>query len=137
MNIITIKRSKITTSSMRFRNSGAKGLFKRIFNYTLGNFDPWDCLAEVRTQHHCRNLSIAWNRYWSHNNDRILKVDPAAKTVGEHTVVKHLQQDMENIRVSFFNFIQQDDGVGAAPYLLGKLSAFFISYITRRRTDQS
>jgi hypothetical protein len=38
--------------------------------------------------------------------------------------------------MSLFDFIQQDDGIRRPLHALGKLAAFFVAHISRRRTDQ-
>src|SRR5438445_5962287 len=53
------------------------------------------------------------------------------------SVLKHLQQDVIDVRVSFFDLIQQDHRVRLATYSFRQLTAFFISNISRRRTDQA
>ena len=45
-------------------------------------------------------------------------------------------EDVEYIGVSLLNFIQQHNGVGSTPNLLSQLTAFFITNISRRRTDE-
>ncbi len=43
-----------------------------------------------------------------HNNDRILEVDRAPFRVRQMTLVQDLQQDVENIRVSFLYLIEEN-----------------------------
>src|SRR5690606_19280128 len=82
-------------------------------------------------------LQVAYTDIAGHDDNRVPEVDPAAETIRQDTIVKHLQQDVEHIRVCLFNFIQEDDRVRLTPHLFGELSAFFISYIARRGTDKS
>ena len=39
--------------------------------------------------------------------------------------------------MGLFDLIEQDHGIGLATHLLGQLTAFFITHIARRRTDQT
>ena len=66
----------------------------------------------------------------------VLEVDPVAETVGQMTVLEHLQQDVEEVRVRLLDFIQQDDGVRVALDLLGQLPALFVTDVAGRRSDQ-
>ncbi len=51
-------------------------------------------------------------------------------------IVQHLQQDIEDIRVGFFNLIKQENGIWLAPDLLAELSSLLIADIARRGSDQ-
>ncbi len=39
---------------------------------------------------------------------RILEINLSAQTISQLTIIQYLQQDIINIRVCFFNFIQQN-----------------------------
>ena len=39
--------------------------------------------------------------------------------------------------MGLFDFVQQHNGIWLLPYSFGKLAAFIIAYITRRRTDEA
>ena len=52
-------------------------------------------------------------------------------------LVEYLQKDVVDIRMCLFNFVQQYHGIGLSAYFFGKLSAFFVTYISRRRSDKS
>ena len=51
-------------------------------------------------------------------------------------VLEDLQQQVEHVRMGFFDFVQQNHGVRGALYPLGELAALLIAYVARRRTDQ-
>ena len=40
-----------------------------------------------------------------HHNDRVAKVDCATLAIGQSTIIQHLKQDIEDIRVRLFNFV--------------------------------
>ena len=46
-----------------------------------------------------------------HNNNAIAEVNSATLGIGQVTVIKYLEQYIEDIRVSLFNFIQEYDAV--------------------------
>ena len=48
-----------------------------------------------------------------------------------------MEQDVENVGVRLFNLIEQHYGIRSPPDGLGELSAFFVSDVTRRRSDQT
>src|ERR1700688_4330865 len=81
-------------------------------------------------------LQMAGSQVGSHDDDGIAEVDGVTKAVGELAVLENLQQYIEDVRMSFFNFIQEDDGVGSAANALGELAAFFIADIAGRGADQ-
>ena len=72
-----------------------------------------------------------------HDDDRILEVDDPAFAIGQAAIIENLQQDVENIGMSLFDFIEEDDAVGVTAYGFGELTAFIIADISRRRTDQT
>ena len=51
------------------------------------------------------------------------------------TVIQHLQQNIEDIRMCFFDFIEQNHRVGISSHLLRELAAFLIADVAGRRTD--
>src|SRR2546423_6176911 len=44
-----------------------------------------------------------------HDNDRVLKIDCIAQRVSQNTVFENLQQDVEDVRMRFFDFVEQQD----------------------------
>ena len=72
-----------------------------------------------------------------HDDHRVLEVHGSALAVRQPAILQHLQQDIEHIIMSFFNLIQQDDGIRLAPHRIGELTALFIAYIARRRSHQT
>src|SRR6202012_5643162 len=71
-----------------------------------------------------------------HDDDRVAEVNLASLRVGEPTVVKHLQQRVENVGVRLLDLIEKHYRVGLAPYRLGELAALVGSDVTPRWTDQ-
>src|SRR5437773_1862974 len=59
-----------------------------------------------------------------------------ANPVRQRSVFEHLQQNIEDVRMSLLDFIQQDDGVRRPADALGQLTAFFVAHIPRRRADE-
>src|SRR5882762_6443899 len=82
------------------------------------------------------SLQVPGSNVRRHDDDRVLEVHRVAQTVGELAVFKHLQQDVEHVRVRLLDLVQQDDRIRGALYALGKLSTLFVAHISRRRTDQ-
>ena len=65
------------------------------------------------------------------------KIDLLAKAVGDFALFQNLEQEMHDIRMSLFDLIEQHNRVGAPSNRFGKLTAFFVAHIARRRTDQA
>src|SRR5712691_438228 len=81
-------------------------------------------------------LQVASADIRGHDDDGVLEVHRVAQTVGELAVFKHLQEDVEDIRVRLLDFVQQHDRVGRALHTLGQLAALFVAHVSRRRADQ-
>ena len=48
-----------------------------------------------------------------------------------------MQQHVEYVRMRFFDFVEEHNGVRSAPNGFGKLAALFVTDVARRRTDQA
>ena len=71
-----------------------------------------------------------------HDEDGVLEVDRVAEAVGQLAVFKHLQQDVEDIRMRLLDFVEQDDRIRRTLDALGELAAFLVADVSRRRADQ-
>ena len=60
-----------------------------------------------------------------------------ALPVGEAPVVQHLQQDVEHVRMRFFDLVEQHDLIGPTAHGFGQRAAFLIADIAGRRADQA
>src|SRR5260370_536254 len=56
--------------------------------------------------------------------------------VGQTPIVKHLEQDVEDVAVRLLHLVEQDDLIGPAPHSLRERAALFITDITRRRATE-
>jgi hypothetical protein len=45
-------------------------------------------------------------------------------------------RDVEDVRMRFFDFVQQNDAVWLAAHRLGQVAALLVAHIARRRADQ-
>ena len=71
-----------------------------------------------------------------HDDEHVAEIDRAPLTVGEPSVVEHLQQDVEHVRMRFLDLVEQHDLIGPAPHRLGQRSAFLVADIAGRRADE-
>src|SRR5208282_1549548 len=71
-----------------------------------------------------------------HDDDGVLEVDRVAQAVGQLTVFKDLQQDVEHIRVRLLDFVEQNDRIWRPFDAFRQLSTLFVTNVTGRRTDQ-
>ena len=53
------------------------------------------------------------------------------------SVVKYLEQHIEDVRMRFLDLIKKDDGERFSAYCLRELSAFIVAYVSWRCSDQS
>ena len=51
-------------------------------------------------------------------------------------VLKDLQEQVEDVRMSLLDLVQEDDGVGTALDALGELTALLVTDVARRRADE-
>ncbi len=73
----------------------------------------------------------------SEDYDGVLEVHSSALTIGEASVIQKLEEDVEDIRVGFFDFIKKDNAIGSAADDFSELTAFFIPDISRRGSDET
>ena len=71
------------------------------------------------------------------NQDRVGEIHRATLAIGDATVIKDLQHDIEDIGVGLLHLIKEDHRVGTAPHRFGELAAFLVAHIARRRSDQA
>ena len=71
-----------------------------------------------------------------HNDNRIFEIHHAALGVGQAAVVQNLQEDIEHLRMRFFNFVEQNHRIRPMADELGQLSAFLIPDIPGGRADE-
>jgi len=83
-----------------------------------------------------RGRQQAGSNIGGHDDDRVAEIDRSALAVGQASVFQDLEQGIEDIRMGFFNFVKQDDRIGAAADFLRQLAAFFVTHIAWRRTNQ-
>ena len=71
------------------------------------------------------------------DDDEVAAVDFAAVAVGDLAVVHDLQQQVHDVRVRFFDFVQQQHGVRVFLDLFGEQSALFVADVAGRRADEA
>ena len=64
-----------------------------------------------------------------HHHHRIAEIHRTALTIGQAAIIQHLQQDVEDIRVSLLHLVQQYHRVRLATHRFGQVTAFFIADI--------
>ena len=67
-----------------------------------------------------------------HDDDRIAKIHLTPLGICNMSVIQYLQENIEHIRMRFFNLVEQDHGVRMPAYLFAELPAFVMSHISRR-----
>ena len=72
-----------------------------------------------------------------HDDDGVLEVDHTAFAIGQAAIVEDLQQDVEDIRMGLFDFIEEDDAVRTTTDGFRELAPFIIADISRRSPDQT
>jgi len=72
-----------------------------------------------------------------HDQDHVAEVRLAPVVVGQGAVVHHLQQQVEDFRVSLLDFIEQQHAVRLLGDGLGQQAALVETDVARRRADQT
>src|SRR5437764_12705990 len=73
----------------------------------------------------------------SHDQDSVLEIDRAAFRIRQAPVVEYLQQHIEHVGMSFFDFIKKNYRIWPAAHCFGKLSAFLVTDVSGRRADHA
>ena len=76
-------------------------------------------------------------RIGGHDQDHIAEIDLLAVMVGELAVIHHLQQDVEQVAMGLFDFVQQQHAMGMLVDAIGQQAALVEADIARRRADQA
>jgi hypothetical protein len=72
-----------------------------------------------------------------HDQDDIAEIDRFAMMVGQAAIIHHLQQDVEQVRMRLFDFVEQQHAMRVLIDRIGQQSALIETDITRRRADQA
>ena len=72
-----------------------------------------------------------------HDQNRVLEVHGPALAVGQATVVKHLQQHVEDFRIGLLHLVEQHHRIRTATHGFGKLATLFVADVARRGSDQA
>ena len=100
----------------------------------LERHDLVDAIQELRAEPVAQLVRGADVR--GHDDHGVAEVDRAALTVGQASVVEHLQEDVEDLGVRLLDLVEEDDGVRAAADGLRELSALLVADVAGRRTDE-
>ena len=68
---------------------------------------------------------------------RIAEVHRASVAIREASVVQHLEQDVEHLRVGLLDLVEEDHAEGAAAHGLRQLAALVVAHVARRRSNES
>ena len=72
----------------------------------------------------------------SKDDDRVTEAHNTASRVSQCAIFKELQQHLEDIGVSLFDFIKQHHTIGLTPHLICQFAAIVVAYIASRRTNK-
>lgn len=109
-------------------------VFDLVFAELFENDDVVEAVEELGAE---ESAQFVLGQVASHDDDGVFKVDDAALAVGESTVVENLEENIKDLWMGFFDFVEQDDGIRAAADFFGELSTFFVTDVTWWSTDQT
>src|SRR5699024_11649021 len=55
--------------------------------------------------------------------------------VGDTTVIQHLEQHVEHVRMGLLHLVKQNNGVGMTAHRLGELAALLIAHVSGRGSE--
>ena len=96
-----------------------------------------DLIAVVIVEIGKATLDILTAEVGSHDDDGVLEVHRAPLVISKSSVVKYLQEDVEHIGMSFFDFVEEHHTVRFATYSLSELTTFIVTYVPRRCTNET
>ena len=82
----------------------ADGLFQHIHHFLFGFLYDLLLIATVELLHLA--LDIAAAHVGGHDDNRIFEVDRTPFVVRQTSVIQHLQQDVEYVRMRFLDFVE-------------------------------
>ncbi len=82
-------------------------------------------------------LDLARAEIRGHYQNSVLEIDHASLRVRQTAIVEDLQQNIEYVRMSFFDLVKKHDRVRPPPHGFGQLAAFLVADVSRRSTDHS
>ncbi len=71
-----------------------------------------------------------------HDDDGVLEIHRPPLPVREPAVIQDLQQDVEHVRVSLLDLVEQDHGIGPAAHRFGQVAPLVVPHVPGRRADQ-
>ncbi|EBA06993.1 200 kDa antigen p200, putative [Sagittula stellata E-37] len=71
-----------------------------------------------------------------HQDERVREADGQPAIVGQPSVVQHLEEDVEDVRMRLLDLVEEDDGMRIAAHGVGEDAACLIAFVARRRADQ-
>ena len=80
---------------------------------------------------------ILTSQVGSEDNDRVFEVNSPSLRIGYSPVIQNLEQDIKDIRMCFFNLIKEDNAVWFPAHSFCQLTAFIVTYVSRRSPDQT
>ncbi len=128
-----LENNDIVDTVQKFRSEQTMHLFHHArFNelIVLCFFISAGIKAETLRTHDLLGASIG-----RHDDDRILKGNRSTLGIGNVSIVQHLQQNIQHIRMSLFNFIKKNNRIGISTHLFAELSSLVIADIAWRGTD--
>ena len=79
-------------------------------------------------------LQLACTCVRGHDDNGVTEIYKTTVSISQSAFVEHLKKHVEHVAVGLLNFIQKNDAVRLTANLLRELTAFLISYISRRRS---
>ena len=72
-----------------------------------------------------------------HDDNGVLEVHSATLTIGDPSVVKDLEEDIEDIAVGLLHLVEEDHGVGLPADGLAELTPLLITHVSGRSSDET
>ena len=125
----------MTISSIRLRNSGRSRLLSKFISSARRRSSACSVSSPSRASIRCWIISLP--RLLVMMTMVLVKSATRPLLSVRTSVVEHLEEGVEDLRVGLLDLIQQDDRVRTSAHLLGELPALLVADVARRRPDEA
>ena len=119
----------MTVSSMRLISSGRMCVFKQRFTWVSISMSSAPSSVIWRISCDPMLLVITMMTFE--------KVHGAPLSIGESSIIEHLQQDVRDVGMRLLHLVEEHHAVGTSPDRFGQPAALFVAHVSGRGSDQS
>jgi peptide deformylase len=77
------------------------------------------------------------DRVQNETHHSVLEAHYTSLRIGEAAIVEDLEEELNELLGGLLELVDEDDRVGFAAHIFGKLTALVVPYVSRRRADET